>query len=171
MSVMLCINAFLLIELNAFEVSTSKTTSDDWSSYISCIACTSDSYPASYPAQACNKTTVHIISSRMCDTTTSLAITLKTSPILIGRSPGFLSNGINLHTTNASNDDDRYICRTKFFMTSANVLHKSFELLPDWFNVKILFQSSTSRPEGRAVTLVSLVLLSLHSLHLSNGIW
>ena len=84
----------------------------------------------------------------MCDTTTLLAIRRKTSPIPIGRSPGFLSNGINLHASNASNDDDRSSVVQNFFMTSANVLHRSFELLPHWFDVKIHFQPSASRPEG-----------------------
>ena len=42
----------------------------------------------------------------MSDTTTLLAIQRKTSPISIDRSPGFLSTGINLHSSNASNDDD-----------------------------------------------------------------
>ena len=64
MIVILCRNAFLLIVLNAFEASTSKTASDDWSSYISCIACTSDSHPASCPAQTCNEPSADIISSR-----------------------------------------------------------------------------------------------------------
>ena len=66
----------------------------------------------------------------MCDTTTLLAIRRKTALIRIGRSPEFLSNGINLHASNASNDDDRSSVVQNFFMTSANVLHRSFELLP-----------------------------------------
>ena len=65
----------------------------------------------------------------MCDTTTLLAIQRKTLPISVGRSPGFLSNGINLHASNASNDDDRSSVVQSFFMTLANVLHKSFEIL------------------------------------------
>ena len=40
-----------MIELNAFNESTSKTAYDDWSSYITCTACTSDSHPASFPTQ------------------------------------------------------------------------------------------------------------------------
>ena len=128
--------------------------SDDWFSYISCIACTSDSHPASYPAQTCNKPTVDIISSRMCDTTTLLAIRSKTSAIPIGRSPEFLSNGINLHASNASNDGDRSSVVQSFLMAWANVLHKSFELLPNWFDVKIHFQPSASRPECPAAPLV-----------------
>ena len=153
MIVILCRNAFLLIVLNAFEASTSKTASDDWSSYISCIACTSDSHLASCPAQTCNEPNADIISSRMCDTTTLLAIQRKTSPIPIGRSPGFLFNGINLHASNASNDDDRSSVVQSSFMTSANVLHKMYELLPNWSDVKILFQPSASRPEGPAAPL------------------
>ena len=120
-----------MIELNTFEASTSKTVSDDWSSYISCTARTSDFYPASYPAQTCNEPTVNIISSRMCNTTTLLAIQRKTSSFPIGRSPGLLSNGINLHASNAFNDDDRSSVVQSFFMTSVNVLYKSFELLPN----------------------------------------
>ena len=67
MTVILFRNAFLLIELNAFEAFNSKTVSDDRYSYILCIACTSDSYPASCPAQTCSEQTDDIISSRICD--------------------------------------------------------------------------------------------------------
>ena len=74
------------------------------------------------------KPTADIISSRMCDTTTLLVIPHKTPPIPIVQSPGFLPNGINLHTSNASNDDRCSVVQS-FFTTSANVLHKSFELL------------------------------------------
>ena len=90
----------------------------------------------------------------MCDTTTLLAIRRKTSEIPIGRNPEFLFNGINLHASNASNDDDRPSLVQNFFMTSANVLHKSLELLTNWFDVKIHFQPSASRPEGPAEPLV-----------------
>ena len=140
-------NAFLLIELNVFEASTSKTTSDDWSLR--------------------NEPIADVTSSRMCNTTTLLAIQRKTSPVPIGPSLGFLSNGIYLNASNASNDDDRSVIQC-FLMTLVNVLHKSIELLPNWFDVKILFQLSTSRPEDPAAPLV---LLSLHFLHLTNGIW
>ena len=61
MIVILLRNAFLLIELNVFEASTSKTVSDNWSSYISYIAYTSDSHPASCPSQTCNEPAADII--------------------------------------------------------------------------------------------------------------
>ena len=138
----------------AFEASTCKTASDDWSSYISCIVCTSDLHPASCPAQTCNEPTADIVSSQMCDKTTLLAIRCKTLPIPTGRSPGFLSRGINLHASNNSNNDNRSSVVQSFSMTLANVLHKSFQLLPNWFDVKILFQPSASRPEGPAAPLV-----------------
>ena len=154
MIVILRRNPFLLIELNPFEASTSKTASDDWSSYISCIACTSDSHPASCPAQTCNEPTADIVSSQMCDTTILLAIRRKILPIQIGRGLRSLSNGINLHASSASNDDDRSSVVENFFVTLANVLHKSLELFPNWFDVKILFQPSASRPEVPAAPLV-----------------
>ena len=71
MIVIFCRNAFLLIEINAFEAFTSKTASND---YISCIACANDSHPTSCPAQTCNEPTSDIISHRICDTTMLLAI-------------------------------------------------------------------------------------------------
>ena len=54
----------------------------------------------------------------MCDATTLLAVQGKTSPIPIGQSPGFLFNGINLHASNVSIDDDRSSVVQSFFMTS-----------------------------------------------------
>ena len=98
--------------------------------------------------------TANIISSRMCDTTTLLAIWHKTLPIPIGQSSGFLSIGINLHASNASSDDHRSSVKQSFFMTWPNVLHKSFEQLSNWFDVKILFQPSVSISEGPAAPLV-----------------
>ena len=47
-------------------------------------------------------TTAEIVSSQLCDTTTLLAIWRKTLPIPMDWSPGFLSNGINLHAINSS---------------------------------------------------------------------
>ena len=104
----------------------------------------------------------------MCDTTTLLAIQCKTLTISVGRNPGFLSNGINLQASNASNDDNRCSVVQSFFMTSANVLRKLFELLLNWFDVKILFEPSASRPEGRAAPLV-LSIVFFTFVHLSNG--
>ena len=109
MILMLCRNALLLIELNAFETSISKIVTDGWSSYIACIACISDWQPASCRPQTCNEPTADIISSQMCDTTTILAIRRKTSPIPIDRCPGFLFNSINLRARNASIDADRFL--------------------------------------------------------------
>ena len=159
MIVMLCRNAFLLIELNAFKASTSKAASDDWSLYISCIACKSDSHPASCPVQTYNEPFADIISSRMCDTTNLLAIRHKTLPIPIGPSPRFLSSSIDIHASNASNNDDRSSVVQSFFMTLANDLHKSFELLPNWCDIKILSLPSASKPEGSAEPFVFLNLL------------
>ena len=62
----------------------------------------------------------------MCDTAILLAIQHNTSPIPIGRTPGFLSSGINLHDSNDSNDESKFPLVQSFFMTSANILHKSF---------------------------------------------
>ena len=84
--------------------------------------------------------TADIISSRMCDTTTLLAIRRKTSPIPIGRSPGFLSNGINLHASNASNDDDRSSIVQSFFITSANVLPNRLSC----YQIDVISRSSSS---------------------------
>ena len=90
----------------------------------------------------------------MCDTTTLLAIWLKTLLIPFGQSPGFLSKCINLPTSDASNDSKRASVVQTFFMIWANVLHKSFELLLNWFDVKILFQPSASWPEDLAASLI-----------------
>ena len=74
MIVILCRNAFLLIELNGFEGSIGKSASDERLSYNSCIACASDAHQAPCPAQTCSEPTADIISSRMCDTINLLAI-------------------------------------------------------------------------------------------------
>ena len=67
---------------------------------ISCIAWTPASLPASRPAQNCSEPTDPVILSRIVDTTTLPAIGRRISPIPIGRKPGFLSRGINLHAIN-----------------------------------------------------------------------
>ena len=56
-----------------------------------------------------------------------------------------------------------------FFMNLVNLLHKLFELLTNWFDVKILFQPSAARPEGSAATLV--LSIAFFTLSASIGIW
>ena len=67
----------------------------------------------------------------MCDTTTLLAMGCNILPISIGLKPEFLSSGINLHTSNASNEDNRSFVVESFFMTSVNVIHKSYQAVPN----------------------------------------
>ena len=75
----------------------------------------------------------------MCDATTLLAIQCKASPIPFGQSPGSLSNDINLHAGNVSNNDAKSSVVQSFFMTAASVLQKLFRLLPNWFDVSVFF--------------------------------
>ena len=51
-------------------------------------------------------------------------------------------------------DEDGSFVVQNFLTTSANILHKLFEMLPNWFDVKLLFQPSWSRPEVPAAPVV-----------------
>ena len=140
--------AVLFLELKAFDASTSRTASQVWSSYIVYIACMMDSKPTSCPAQTCSNPTDVIMSIHMCVTTALPAIRCSTSPIPVGRSAGFLSNGISRQSRKASKDVDWFSTLQIFLMTSANAFHRSIELFPNLFNVEICFQPYASMPEG-----------------------
>ena len=99
---MLCNITVLLIELNAFSASINNIASDSSWSYISCIAWIAASAPASLPAHTCNAPAVLVTSFFYHAHDNFPAILRSTSPTPIGRNPGFLSRGINLHATNAS---------------------------------------------------------------------
>ena len=137
---------FLLIELNAFDASTKKTASQVSSSYITCIAYMMDSEPTFCPAKTCTDPTDVTISVRKWVTAALPAMRRRTSPILIGQRPGFLSNGISWHARNAPKDADWFSMLQIFLITSANALHRCIELFPNYFDVKICFQPSALQP-------------------------
>ena len=134
----LCRRTFLFTVLNAFVASIRSTASVSCSLKISCIAWTAASLPASWPAQTCSEPTDSVISSRIVDTTTLPVIHLRISPVPIGRKPRFLSRGVSLHATNASN----------FCVILTIALHKSEELSPIFLLVRIVLHPSSSIAEG-----------------------
>ena len=142
-------NTLLLIELNAFDESTNKTASADWSLHIVRIACINDSHPASCPVQTCSDPPDCITSSLMCETITFPAMRCSTSLTPMGLSAGFQSI-----QKKASKDFDWFSTIHNFLITSAKVLHKSSVLSTKWFDVKILFQPSASSPDGPAPPLL-----------------
>ena len=81
---------------------------------------------------------------------TLFVIYWNTSSTPIGFSPGFLSNGIKSHARNASKDNDKFSAVHNFVITSAEVLHKSVVLSPNWVDANSLFQPSASSPDGPA---------------------
>ena len=85
---------------------------------------------------------------------TLFVIYCNTSPTPIGFSPGFLSNGIKSHARNASKDNDKFSAVHTFVITSAEVLHKSVVLSPNWVDANSLFQPSASSSDGPASPLV-----------------
>ena len=82
------------------------------------------------------------------------AIRRNISPMPIGRRPGFLFKGITRHAKDGSNDGERLSAVHSFLMTSAMVLHKSVELVPNCFVIKILLHPSAFSPDGPASPLV-----------------
>ena len=87
-------NDCLFNELNSLLASTNKIASVPSSSYIMFIEWTAGSMPASYPAQTFSVPIHLMTSSFRTETITLQAILCKTSPTPMGRSTGFLSNGI-----------------------------------------------------------------------------
>ena len=85
---------------------------------------------------------------------TLLPIRRNISSVPIGRRPGFLSKGIKRQVKNSSNDGQRLSAVHSFLITSAMVLHKSVELVPNCFVIKILLHPSASSPGGSAPPLV-----------------
>ena len=86
-----------------------------------------------------------------------------TSPIPIGRSPGFFSSGNSQKARKASRDVDWFSTLQIFLMTSASALHRSIELLPIFFHIKIRFQPSVSMPLSPEPPLFSIAAFSVFS--------
>ena len=144
MMLTLCRKTLLLIELNVFDASTKRTASQVSSSYITCIACIMDSQSASCPAQTYSDPNDVTISVRKWAITTLPVIRRRTSPIRIGRRPGFLLSGINRHAKYASKDADWFSMLQIFLITSVNALHRSMSFFQIFSILK--FVSNHPRP-------------------------
>ena len=96
----------LFRELNALEASTQRRPSvSSLSYYSSQTQCTIDSRADFCPAQSCLEPVTSITS---CFNMLNAAFPInyrQTSPIPMGRTPGFLSNAISLLASNASSPD------------------------------------------------------------------
>ena len=84
-------------------------------------------------------------------------ILLRTSPIPIGHTPGFLSKGICLDAKKASSDPSfpQYLYKHNFFATSAIALQRSQLLSPKDDEVRMQRHPFASRFDGPAAPLIS----------------
>ena len=143
---MLCRKTWRFTELNALSASTSSTASVFSSSNIVCIAWIAASQPASWPAQTCSEPTEDVISLRTTDTMAFLMILLKTSPTPMGLNPGFFLSGMSWQARNPSSEVDS--CSVQcFLITLVSVWQRSEDDSPKFFDNKIRFQPSASKPE------------------------
>ena len=87
-----------------FSASTSKTVSVSIVENMSYMECTATSHLASYPPHSCRFPTVFVTSSSTMLMTVFPVFLRTTSPILIGRKPGFLSKNTSPPAISASSD-------------------------------------------------------------------
>ena len=99
---MLCSAAFLFSQLDALLASTRITTSVLSCSNINFIEWIAASAPPCKPVAALGGPAVCWMSLHNTQLIHFPTICLVTSPMPIGRTPGFLSSGMSLHATNAS---------------------------------------------------------------------
>ena len=129
-------------ELNALALSTSNTASVFSSSNIVCIVWIATSQLASWPAQTYSEPTENIISLQRLS-----LILLKTLPTPMGLNPRFLLSETSQQARNTSSEFDSSLVQS-FLVTLAHVWRRSENDYPKFFNNKICFQPSASKPEG-----------------------
>ena len=139
---------FLLRLLKAFDASTIKTASHDSSSKIAVMAWTAASAPASWPAHSFRGPAAFRTSAFVTAITAMPTIRRTTSQIPIGRTPGFLSKGINRQARKASKPcgSTESVQRRRAHL--ANAEQRSLECR--WKPVQIRRQPAASMPDGPA---------------------
>ena len=112
------------------------------------------SQPASCPAQTWSEPTESITSCLRNLATVLPMILRRVSPIPMGRSPGFLSNGIRRFASKGSRVFSPWTFEHSLFVSLAIDEHKSEDSEPKLVEVRILRHQSPSKPDGPAPSLV-----------------
>ena len=110
-----------------------------------------------------------LMSSCKIDGTSLPPMRYKALQIPVGSSPGFLSNAKKRQGRNALNDEDKFSI-VHIMMNLANVFHRSVELTPNRFDVRILLHPYALTHELPSQPLVlSVAFVTLSSLVKSNS--
>ena len=117
-------------------------------------ACIAASQPASCPAQTWSEP-IESITSCLRNLATVLPMILRrVSPILMRRSPGFLSKGIRRLASEGSKVFSSWTFEQRLFVRFAIDEHRSDNSKPKLVEVRILHHQSPSKPDGPAPSLV-----------------
>ena len=144
--------AWRFTELNALDASTKRAASALSSQKRSRMACIAASHPATCPAQTCRGPAASAISSPMQYKMAFARILRGTSPIPIGRTPGFLSKGINLQATKGARNVGSISKVARQRATDAKELHRPTEASPNEEHKRC--QAKASTPDGPAAPCV-----------------
>ena len=123
---MLCNATIQFKELNALLASTRITASVSCALNISLMEWMAASAPPFKPAADCNGPAASCMSSLSTHPITFPTIRRSTFPIPMGRTPGFLFNGMRRHERNASMDLGSTIVPAKFLASLAISSRRSF---------------------------------------------
>ena len=112
------------------------------------------SQPASCPAQTCSEPTESVRSCLRNLATVLPMILRRVSPIPMGRSPGFLSNGIRRLASKGSRVFSPWTFEHSLFESLTIDEHRSDDSEPKLVEVRILRHPSPSKPDAPAPPLV-----------------